>query len=426
MDMQKDGYDNDITTSSGSARDLYVQAVNTLLSAGPGLIEAFRAVTKADPHFALGHAGLARALVIYADPKAARIAMAAAQAVSDGVTEREASHLHALGLLIDGKGPQAVSAIRAHVATYPRDAVLAQTCTSVFGLIGFSGQPGRESELLAYTASLLPHYGDDWWMMSQHAVSLCETGQTAKAVALMERSLAINPRNANGAHFRAHAYYENGEADAGIQYLADWLTDYDRSAILHGHLSWHVALWSLGQGDTARMWQIVDDAVGPGATTGLPINVLTDTASILYRAELAGETVSADRWTQISNYAAACFPNPGLGFVDVHAALAHAMAGQTDALERIIANPVGPTADLVRAFGEAYQAIARQDWETAKTGLIAALPDNARIGGSRAQRDLLEHTLLGVLLKLGRADEARDLLALRRPVQAHSAPVMGM
>ena len=48
----------------------------------------------------------------------------------------------------------------------------------VFGLIGFSGQVGREIDLLEYTQKLLPHYTDDWWMISMHAISLCETGQT--------------------------------------------------------------------------------------------------------------------------------------------------------------------------------------------------------------------------------------------------------
>ena len=38
----------------------------------------------------------------------------------------------------------------------PRDAMIAQMNTSVFGLIGFSGKAGREADLLEFTSKLLP------------------------------------------------------------------------------------------------------------------------------------------------------------------------------------------------------------------------------------------------------------------------------
>jgi hypothetical protein len=382
------------------------------------MADGFAAVVEADPGFALGHCGLARARQITGDLPAARAAMERARALATNLPSSEAAHIDALGLLIDGKVAEGYRAVRAHVAGHPRDVMVAQTCTSIFGLIGFSGQPGREAELLAYTTTLAPHFGEDWWFLSQHAFSLCETGQTARALALIDRSLALNPRNAHAAHVRSHIHYETGEAAAGIGYLEGWLNDYDRKAILHGHLSWHVALWALEQGDTERMWRTVDADVAPGAALGLPINILTDTASILYRAELAGETIPAERWTAVSGYAKRFFPRTGLGFADVHAALAHAMAGDGDALAAIIANAAGPAADLVREFAQAYRAIAARNWTEATAHLFSAMSDHARIGGSRAQRDLLEHTLLAALLNQGRDQEARDLLALRRPVLA--------
>ena len=54
------------------------------------------------------------------------------------------------------------------------------------------------------------------------------------------------------------------------------------------------------------------------------------------------------------------------------------------------------------------------------------MADHARLGGSRAQRDLLELSLLGALLKLGRDDEAKHLLALRRPVLAGTGSIHGL
>ena len=102
------------------------------------------------------------------------------------------------------------------------------------------------------------------------------------------------------------------------------------------------------------------------------------------------------------------------------------MTGESEALAAIVANPAGPAADVVKELATAYQAIANQDWEGAADHLAAGISDHARIGGSRAQRDLLDHTMLAVLLKLGRSDEARRLLVSRRPVQAANPPVKGL
>ncbi len=424
--MLKDRYDNPISTSSGKARDLYVTAVDKLLEGAVHMTEAFEAVVAEDPGFALGHAGLARAHHVTGNVARARSIIATARGLGGGVTDREASHINTVGLLADGKTREGFAAVVDHIADNPRDALIAQTSTSIFGLIGFSGLPGREAEMLAFTSALQHHYADDWWFLSQYAFALCETGQVDKAASIIDRSLAINPRNSHAAHVRSHIYYEVGETQAGIAYLDDWLADYDRAAIMHGHLSWHVALWALQLGDTEQMWQRVDADVRPGAALGPPINILSDTASILYRAELAGETVPKEKWREVSAYASRLFPDPGLSFIDYHAALAHAMAGDGDALARIVSNPKGPAADLVRDAADAFGAIAGQDWLRAERLLICCMVDDARLGGSRAQRDLLEFSLLECLLKQGKANEARRLIALRRPVLADSHLVQGL
>ena len=87
---------------------------------------------------------------------------------------------------------------------------------------------------------------------------------------------------------------------------------------MHGHLSWHQALWALHDGDESEMWSIVDSSVSQENTSSLPINALTDTASIYYRAELAGFTVSKERWSQLSQFAAEKFSEIGQSFADIH------------------------------------------------------------------------------------------------------------
>jgi len=424
--MLQDRYDSQISTGSNAARDAYIDGVDRFLAAEHGAAEAFETAIAADPGFALAHIGLARTRQVQGRGAEAQAASSVAEANAAGVTDREAAHIDAMGLLVQGKGGAAYPRIRAHVDAYPRDAMLAQTCTGVFGLIGFSGQPGREAEQLAYTAQLLPHYGDDWWFLSMHAFSQVEAGQVGPAAATIERSLAGNPRSAHGAHIKAHIHYEAGETRAGADYMTRWYKDYNREGMLHCHISWHVALWALEGGDVDLMWSTIDDAVAPGAAWGPPLNVLSDTAAILYRAELAGVEVTPARWKAVSDFAARFFPRPGLAFADVHAALAHAMAGNSEALERIIAGAAGPAGDLVAQLAEAFGALAAGRWAEATSLLTRAMGDHARIGGSRAQRDLIEYALLGALLKQGHDDQARMLLALRRPLKVAAHAVAGL
>jgi hypothetical protein len=71
--------------------------------------------------------------------------------------------------------------------------------------------------------SLAPHYGDDFWFLAYHAMALSEDGQLAAAHPKIERSLALNPNNAHGAHGFAHVCNESGEADTGRTFLSSWL-----------------------------------------------------------------------------------------------------------------------------------------------------------------------------------------------------------
>lgn len=417
--MLKDRYDYELSTASHAARDAYVTACDLMLAGQAGITNVFTEATREDPGFALGWVGLARAHQYAGHMAAMGAAIAEAQKHAGGLTPREASHLNCMGLLLTGRVPEAYPAIRAHVDAYPRDAVVAQTCSSVFGLIGFSGQPGREAETLAFNAAILPHYGGDWWALSQYAFALCETGNLKKADEVIDRSLSLNPGNAHAAHVRSHVYYEMGETALGMNYLREFMSGYNAQGVMYCHLNWHEALWALEQGDIDGMWARVDAAIAPEAGTPSPtINVLTDTVAILHRATMAGVDVAPKRWLGVSRYAQETFPKLGTAFIDFHAALAHAMAGQVDALDRIIENPTGPAGDLVPELARGFRHIAREEWEAAATSLLRVMADHARLGGSRAQRDLLEQSLLTCLVKQGKTEEARDIIALRRPLLA--------
>ena len=424
--MLEDRYGNPLSTASTAARDAYVEGMDRFLSSAPEVEEAYQQALQADPGFALAHLGIARNRQANGDAAGAREALANARAAATKLTSREQGHLNQLGLLINGKGAEAYAAARTHLLEYPRDALVAQTCLGVFGLIGFSGREGREAENLALADYLAPHYGDDWWFLCVLAFAQMEAGQRGAAEPNIERSMELHPRNANGAHYRAHHYYEVGERETGYAYLSDWRKDYDRRGLLHCHIAWHCALWAMAGGDAETMWAIADADIMPATGAKPALNVLTDSAALLYRAQLAGIDVAPARWCEVSEYALQSFPNPGIAFADMHAALAHSMAGNGEALAKIIADARGGAADTVRSVAKGFKALAAQDWTGAIASLTAIMAEHERLGGSRAQRDLVEHALAGALLRTGKTDEAARLLVMHRPHTAMTGAIAGL
>lgn len=412
--MLQDRYGFALSTASVQARDAYVEAVDLSLSANAGTEEAFRRAIALDDRLAVAHAGLARTLQVQHRPAEAKAAATRTRELAASLPHRERSHALALATVIDGGSVAGLAAVKEHLAQYPRDAMVLAPCTGVFGLIGFSGRLGREAELLALLEPLAPAYGEDWWFTSAHAFAQIEAGEVARGIATIERSLALNARNANAAHIRAHAYYEAGERSPGLAYLEDWWRDYPKAALLHCHLSWHIALWRMELGRPQDAWDFYRAHLRPGASTGPPLNTLTDGASFLFRAELAGEARDGELWRELSQFAAQWFPAPGIAFADVHGALAHAMAGDAEALARIVDGAKGPAKDLVAPIARAFRAIARADWAGAIADLESVMAAHERIGGSRAQRDLVEYALAVSLLRSGRGEEAQRLLSTRR------------
>lgn len=413
--MLADRYDNPLSTASVAARDAYDTGMDRVLSASAGAEAAFREAIAADEGFALAHVGLARTLQILGRGNEVKAPLERARALAAGTTARERSHIEAFGLVCTGQGAAGLEAIRGHVASWPRDAMMLAPATSVFGLIGFSGKAGREAAQLALLEPLEAQYGDDWWFRTVFAFAQIELGQFERGRANIDKALAAFGRNAHAAHIKAHLHYEQGEREAGRAFLADWARDYPRDGVLHCHVNWHLALWGLETGRSEEAWSIYGRAIHPGAAWGPQLNVLTDAASFLFRAEMAGQPRRPELWRELSAYAAKWFPNSGVAFADVHAALSHAMAGDADALARLTEGAKGAAADMVAPVARAFASFTRSDWPEVVSLLTPQLATHERLGGSRAQRDLIEYTLASALLRQGRNEEARRMIATRRP-----------
>ena len=388
------------STSSAKARDAYLEGVALLLGAKPWPERAFQRAVAADPQLALAHAGEARALFLIARIPEAKAAALMARELARNLPERERNNVEVVLLTIEGAPAKAYALAREHLKQYPRDAMVLAPCTGVFGLIGFSGRKGREQELRDLMEELAPHWGEEPWFLVQLAFARVETGDTEGARKTIERAMQLDPRSAHGAHVMAHVHYEAGRKVAGLKFLQKWLPDYAKEGLLHCHLNWHVALWQLELGDHEAAMRTYLKGVHPGASWGPPLNVISDAASFLWRFELSGRLRDHGRWREVSEYGTKNFPSAGLAFADVHKALAYASTGDAPALEtllgqlreraqagKLLAGPIVP------ALAEGFGAFARKDYMKALALLEPCMAEHERIGGSRAQRRLIELTL---------------------------------
>jgi tetratricopeptide (TPR) repeat protein len=419
--MLCDFWDQPLTTASLVARDAYVEGCERLVTMYPGAVAAFERAIAADPDFVLAHVGKARRLQARGDAGAARAALSEAEAVAGGLSARETSHLRFFGHLIRGEGEAALAALCAHLAEWPRDGVVLSTSISPGGLIGMSGRPGLKQAQLALMDGLARHYEDDWFFLGHHAFALAETGQCAAARPMLERSLARNPRNAMAAHTAAHIAYEDADLAGARTFLAGWLPGYPRDGHYHAHLWWHLALAELEAGEPGAAMRIYREQIAPEVNHGQPFFVLVDTTSFLWRIELAGHAAGVAAWRAVHAVAHRASPAAGNAFADWHVALADAatgddagMAARLSAMEAMLAAGRYPAGAVVPAVARAFAAMRAGDYAGAAATLAPVLPERDRLGGSLAQTDLVEFTLLRAYLGAGRAEEAQRLLAARR------------
>jgi tetratricopeptide (TPR) repeat protein len=430
--MLTDRYGLALSTVSAAARDAYARASDLALTFYPGAAETYDRAIAADPGFALAHAGKAQVLMRQGDAAAARVALGAAKDVAAGLSEREASHIAFFDFVLAGRTDAAIDALYVHLAAWPRDALVVSAAANPNGLIGGSGRLGQKHQITALMDSLAPHYDDDFWFLSYHAMALSEDGQLAAARAKIEQSLAANPNNAHGAHGFAHVCYESGELETARAFLSSWLATYPRDGFFYGHLSWHLSLCEVQAGNWSQAFRLYRDAIALDRHSGGPQQKLSDGAGFLWRSELAGHPRDGAAWRALYDYANRALPRPGNGLADLHVILAQAVMGDDAALdararrmEELAREGRYPSGSYLPALARGFAAFERGDFSGAIEALAPLAGENERIGGSRAQHDLIEFTLLKAYLNADRLEEARHLLGARRP-GASGVPVMGV
>jgi tetratricopeptide (TPR) repeat protein len=394
--------------------------MDALLSYGAGAEEAFSAALAADEALAVAHAGRALVALMQGDAMAARDAAGKARETGAGATRRERQHVEALSALVAGDTVRGLALVDAHVAEFPRDALLVNQAGSA---IGFAGAPDRETRRMAFLERLAPAYGDDWWFQSALAFTYHEVDRFEESRRLSERSLEQYRGNANASHNLAHISFETLDTDGGAKFLEEWLATYDRRASFHCHLAWHLAMFELHRGRYAAALEVFERDI-LGAVN--PRLAMIDGAALLWRFRLDEAPHPPGHWRSLADLAVRV-SRPGFIFGEIHAALAYAGCGdetavaklidglrQLDAGGHAIAGPVAlPLVHGIAAFVAGDHGGALRHLEP-----VAA--DFHRIGGSHAQWELFEETMVTCYLALERYDDATQLV--RRRLSRRASP----
>jgi tetratricopeptide (TPR) repeat protein len=404
-----------LSTRSAEAVEQYDRGLDLQLSLNAGGVAGLAAAVAADPDFALGHAALAFAHWYGADLPSAQASLKAARAVGGNTGPRERQHLELVGEFLDGRAGQALPRMREHLAAYPRDALIVHMATMT---IAGSGRVTRPQESYDMLAKLAPAWGDDWWFQGAFAFAHHEIDLLDDARRLAERSLEQQPRNAGAAHPFAHVFFESNDHAGGVGFLADWITGYDRAAPFYCHLSWHLALFELNRGNTDRVLKLYEDAISPGY--GEARTRLVDSASLLWRYQLYGCQPTVDLpWAEVCAHVGKSAPKPGLAFMDAHAALAFTAMGDAEAMAKLISGletlaPIRPLVDeVVLPLARGVQAFGASAYDEAIRWLEPLDGQLVRVGGSHAQWEVFEDTLLQAYLRAGQFERAEALLRRR-------------
>lgn len=411
-----------LSTSSDMAAERYRGGVDLLLSAVPGAEALFQDAIEADPDFALAHAALARVHAVRARLPEAKACIAAAQdiAARHG-DERERSHVEALSAAIHGRSKAALALALDHIGKWPRDVLVFSLPLGAFGLFAFSGMPDHDQARVDLCARHASHFDpDDWWFLTYQGWAHAENGEVNRGRALLERAHALNGRSANTVHALAHAMFEGGAIVDAERLIGTWLPFHDRIGIMHGHIAWHAALLALERENPDRALDLYRHSIQPSVSFGAPINVVSDTASLLWRMQAYGYSVPEGTWETAAAYAREAFPRAGHAFVDIHMALIDAATGdagnartRAEAVASLVEAGIIGAGAVVPAVCHGVLAFAEQDYETCVRLLEPVARDVVRIGGSGAQREVVEDTLLVALIRSGAAGKAQALIERR-------------
>jgi tetratricopeptide (TPR) repeat protein len=393
-------------------------------------VGALKSALARDRDFALGGVAIAALYMIggfRGDHPEVVGALRAAEVAIGGATERERRHLGAAKAWAQGRTSLAILGWETILNDHPTDALALRLAQDAYFFLG------RSAAIRDCAQRVLPVWDRDNPLTSfvhgLYAFGLEETGDLMRAEDFGREALACNPRDAWATHALAHVMETASRQDDGVAFLRSTRADWTHAHFMAHHNGWHLALFLIEQGRFDEVLADYDRFTAPKLADDATLDRI-DAASLLWRLELEGVDVG-DRWATVADAWIAHADDHVLAFNDLHCAFAAARSPDPDHAIRVIRSldtyeRVGSgdnrqvTAEVGRRLIEGAFAFGAGRYADAVEAILPVREEAIRIGGSHAQRDILNLTLIAAAERSHQWGLARALLAER--VRARPTP----
>ena len=410
-----------VSTGSSAALDRFEKSLELLNGYFVDPLEEIDAALAEEPDFIIGHC-LRGGMHAVASEKAAepglRESVDAAEALASQANDRERGHIDAMRAWLDGDFRGAVDRWGAVAVDYPRDLMALQLAhLGDFYL-------GRSSMLRDRIGRALPHWNESvpgfGYVLGMRAFGLEEMNEFGRAEDTGRQAVELNPRDPWAIHAVAHVLEMQGRLDDGVGWMTERTQDWAPDNMFAFHNWWHLSLYHLDRGETARVLEIYDTGVRPEASD--VVLEMLDASALLWRLHLDGIDVG-DRWSELADAWESTIEDGYYAFNDAHAMMAFVGADRQGATRTLLAtmaaqvDAAGTNAMMTHDVGlpltRAIDAFGRGDYDSS-VDLIGPIVEIAhRFGGSNAQRDVVHRTLVEAAIRAGRGNLARALVAER-------------
>ncbi|MEV0231957.1 tetratricopeptide repeat protein [Nonomuraea sp. NPDC050786] len=422
--MTNDQHGLAVTVAGAAAVRHYDRAIDELLHLRVEVDAETEAALAESPDFPMGHVLAAYLGLLTTDVEDARAARARFSAFQRRVDEasllpRERAHVAAVRALLDGDWLTCGRLLGEITVEHPRDALALAAghqvdfftgdARSLRDRIGGALNAWREEDR---------HFGH---VLGMYAFGLEEAGHYDRSEEVGLRAVELNPRDVWGIHAVVHTYEMQGRFGEGVRYLDARLPDWSTGTFFNVHNWWHYCLYALESGDEARALAVYDAVLADGQSC----MELLDAAALLWRLYLEGSEQD-ERWRALADAWPAKVGEPFYAFNDMHAVMSYVGAGRIGDAEKLIASreayvlaprPGRTNQDMTRRVGlpvcRSLVAFGRGEHDAVVDALYPIRHRVNEFGGSHAQRDAVQRTLLESALRAGRRDVARVLVSER-------------
>jgi len=415
-----------LTDASIAGVEHYLRAVHELQCFVGDPVGSIDAAIEADPGFVMAHVFKGYLYGLSTDREAMAVARQCHESASRlSATQREKAHVAALGALAGGGWNEAGRILEDVTIEHPLDGVALQAGHQIDFFTGNARMlRDRMSRALPAWERTMPGYHA---MLGMQAFGFEEMGDYATAERLGRAAIDIEPRDGWAQHAVAHVMEMQCRQRDGIAWMRANPENWTKESFLQIHNWWHLALFHYDLGETDAVLALYDGPIRAAGST-LALN-LVDASAILWRLYLGGVDVG-DRWTKLADLWAPKATAGNYAFNDIHAMMAFVGAGradlaaslldaQRDAIER-----AGDNAAFTRDIGHPISRGMLEFGEgnfSAAVKLIRPVRTIAhRFGGSHAQRDVIDLTLVEAAIRSGDAHLASALTAERAAARPDS------